>query len=210
MNVYHLTVTKSVAHFQIKRFKHNDYVRTYNIEALTNVVNRNISVKFYQNCLSIFIWLFMTADLTNCSSALFNIAKIAQTLLLHDKRYLIADLPESRANPHTHGYGQRDLATIKHIVANWPKPRAQLPIRHRSKRFVRKHALFTRRFELVGVLINKEAARWWGRQQVSWWLFSMFNGNKFNGRANGRFATRWRYSNKLRQWAYYSTTNLNN
>ena len=48
MDVRHKAVTKSVARSQIKRFKHEDYVRMYNGGALTNVVNRRIGLKLHQ------------------------------------------------------------------------------------------------------------------------------------------------------------------
>ena len=54
-----------------------------------------------------------------------------------DKRYLLADLPDGRPNPHTHAYGHRDLASEEHLVADKPKPGAKLIIRHREERFTR-------------------------------------------------------------------------
>ena len=42
MDIRHKAVAKGVAHYQIKRFKHEDYVRMYNGGALTNVVNRRL------------------------------------------------------------------------------------------------------------------------------------------------------------------------
>ena len=47
-----------------------------------------------------------------------------------DKRYLLADLPESRPNLNTHAYGHRDLAAEEHLVADQPEPGAKLIIRH--------------------------------------------------------------------------------
>ena len=56
INVMHKAVAKGVvARSQIKRFKHEDYVRMYNAEALTNVVNRRIGSKLHQVGLTIFI-----------------------------------------------------------------------------------------------------------------------------------------------------------
>ena len=55
MNVRHKAVAKGVARSQIKRFKHEDYVRMYNGGALTNVVNRRIGSKRHQVLLIIFI-----------------------------------------------------------------------------------------------------------------------------------------------------------
>ena len=42
MDVRHKAVAKGVARSQIKRFKHEDYVRMDNGGSLTNVVNRRI------------------------------------------------------------------------------------------------------------------------------------------------------------------------
>lgn len=39
----HKAVANSLARFEIIRFKHKDYVRMYNSEALVNVINRRIS-----------------------------------------------------------------------------------------------------------------------------------------------------------------------
>ena len=55
MDMWHKAVAKSVARSQIKRFKHEDYVRMYNGGASTNVVNRRIGSKLYQVRLNIFI-----------------------------------------------------------------------------------------------------------------------------------------------------------
>ena len=48
MDIRHKAVAKGVARFQIKRFKHEDYVRMFNGGALTNVVNRRIGSKLHQ------------------------------------------------------------------------------------------------------------------------------------------------------------------
>ena len=53
MDVRHKAVAKGVARSQIKRFKHEDYVRMYNGGALTNVVNRRIGSKLHQVRLTI-------------------------------------------------------------------------------------------------------------------------------------------------------------
>ena len=63
MDVTHKAVAKGVARSQIKRFKHEDYVRMYNGGALTNVVNRRIGSKLYQVRLTNYLW--MTAHLNN-------------------------------------------------------------------------------------------------------------------------------------------------
>ena len=55
MDVRHKAVAKGVARSQIKRFKHEDYVRMYNGEALNNVVNRRIGSKLHQVRLIILI-----------------------------------------------------------------------------------------------------------------------------------------------------------
>ena len=57
-------VATSVARSQIKRFKHENYVRMYNGWAITNVVNCRIGSKFQQVSLIIFIWICLTAHLT--------------------------------------------------------------------------------------------------------------------------------------------------
>ena len=48
MDVRLKAVAKGVTLSQIKRFKHEDYVRMYNGGALTNVVNRRIGSKLHQ------------------------------------------------------------------------------------------------------------------------------------------------------------------
>ena len=48
MDVRHKEVAKIVTRFQIKRFKHEDYVRMYNGGALINVANRRIGSKLHQ------------------------------------------------------------------------------------------------------------------------------------------------------------------
>ena len=48
MDITHKAVAKGVARSQIKRFKHEDYVRMNNGGALTNVVNRRIGSKLHQ------------------------------------------------------------------------------------------------------------------------------------------------------------------
>ena len=55
MDVRHKAVAKGVARSQIKRCKHEDYVRMYNGGALINVVNRRIGSKLHQVLLTIFI-----------------------------------------------------------------------------------------------------------------------------------------------------------
>ena len=48
IGVRHNAVAKGVAQSQIRRFKHEGYVRMYNGGALTNVVNRRIGCKLHQ------------------------------------------------------------------------------------------------------------------------------------------------------------------
>ena len=55
MDVPHKAVANGVARIQIKRFKHEDYVRMYNGGVLTNVVNRRINSKLHQVRLIILI-----------------------------------------------------------------------------------------------------------------------------------------------------------
>ena len=47
MDIRHKTVAKGLARSQIKRFKHEDYVRMLNGGAVTNVVNRRIGYKLH-------------------------------------------------------------------------------------------------------------------------------------------------------------------
>ena len=55
MDVRHKAVAKGVDRSQIKRLKHEDYVRMYNGRAVTNVVNRRICSKLHQVRLTILI-----------------------------------------------------------------------------------------------------------------------------------------------------------
>ena len=55
MDVRHKAVANGVARSQIKRFKHEDYVRMYTGGALINVVNRRIGSNFHQVRLIIYI-----------------------------------------------------------------------------------------------------------------------------------------------------------
>ena len=48
MDARNKAVAKGRARFKINRFKHEDYVRMYNGEAQTNVVNRCIGSKLHQ------------------------------------------------------------------------------------------------------------------------------------------------------------------
>ena len=55
MDTWHKAVAKGVSRAQIKRFKHEDYVRMYNGGDQTNVVNRRIGSKLNQVRLTISI-----------------------------------------------------------------------------------------------------------------------------------------------------------
>ena len=46
-----------------------------------------------------------------------------------DKRYLLADMPDSRPNPNTHAYGHCDLAAEEHLVrsSSFGTPRSDSP-----------------------------------------------------------------------------------
>ena len=55
IDVRRKAAAKGVMRFQIKRFKHEDYVRIYNGEALINIVNLRIGFKLKQVRLIIYI-----------------------------------------------------------------------------------------------------------------------------------------------------------
>ena len=55
IDVRHKVVAIIVARSQIKRFKHEDYVRMYNGGVLTNVINCRIGSKLHQVRFTIFI-----------------------------------------------------------------------------------------------------------------------------------------------------------
>ena len=61
-----------------------------------------------------------------------------------DKRYLLADMPNGQSNPNTHAYGHRDLVTDVNLLADHPKPGAELVIRQMKERFKSRHARFIR------------------------------------------------------------------
>ena len=94
----------------------------------------------------------MTAQLTICSQVYTMEQEKRGLCLYHDKRYLLADLPDGRPNPNTHAYGYWDLAAEKHLVAVQPEPGAKQIIRHPEERFARLHARVSKRLELVGAL----------------------------------------------------------
>ena len=59
LDIWHKAVAKGVERSQIKRLKHEDYVRMFNGGALTNVVNRRIGFKLHQVRLIISILIFL-------------------------------------------------------------------------------------------------------------------------------------------------------
>ena len=92
MDVRHKAVAKRVARSQIKRFKHEDYVRMYDGGALTNVVNRHIGSKLHQVRQIIFILIFTTAHPSICVQ-MYTMEQEKRGLCPYDdKRYLLADL----------------------------------------------------------------------------------------------------------------------
>ena len=66
IDVQHKAGENGFARSQIKRFKHEDYVRMYNGKALTNVVNRRIGSKLHKVRLIIIILLGMIAHWSIC------------------------------------------------------------------------------------------------------------------------------------------------
>ena len=140
---------KGVARSQIKRFKHENYVRLYNGGALTNVLNCRIGSKYHQVRLIIYILICMTAHLTICFQAYTMEQEKRGLCPYDDKRYSLADLPAGRLNPNTYANGHCDLAAEKHLVADQPKPGAELIIRIPKERFARRHVRVTRRLELA-------------------------------------------------------------
>ena len=156
MDVRHNSVAKNVARSQIKRFKHEDYLRMYNGGALTNVVNRRIGSKLHQVRFIISILIF-TTEHQSISFQVYTMEQEKRGLCPYDdKRYLLADLPDNRPNPNTHAYGYCDLAAEETRVADQPEPGAELIIRHPDERFARRHACVTRRLELAGAMDMEE------------------------------------------------------
>ena len=78
MDIRNMAVAKGVEPSQLKRLKHENYVRMYNGGALTYVFNRRIGSSHHQVRLIILILICMTANLTIC----FQIYIIKKTLLL--------------------------------------------------------------------------------------------------------------------------------
>ena len=56
----------------------------------------------------------------------------------------------------THAYGNRNLAAEEHLVADQPKPGADLIVQNREERFTTKHARVTRRIKLAGAINMEE------------------------------------------------------
>lgn len=58
-----------------------------------------------------------------------------------DKRYLLADFPDGRANPNTHAYGHRNLANEAQLEEDAPeRPGSDIIIARRENWFVKRHA----------------------------------------------------------------------
>ena len=110
MDIRHKTVAKGVARSQIKRSKHEDYVRMFNGGALTNVVNLRIGSKLHQVRYIISILICITAHLTICVQVYTMEQQKRGLCPYDDKRYLLADLPDGRLNLNTHVYGHCYLA----------------------------------------------------------------------------------------------------
>ena len=83
MAIRHKAVVKGVARSQIKRFKQKDYVRMYNGEALTNLVNRRIGSKLHKVRLIISLLICLTAKLTICFQV-YTIEQIKRGLCQYD------------------------------------------------------------------------------------------------------------------------------
>ena len=94
----------------------------------------------------------MTAHLTICFQVYTMEQQMREFCPYDDKQYLLADLPDGRPNPNTHGYGHRDLAAEEYLVPDQPEPGAELIIWHPEERFARRHARVTRRLELAGAI----------------------------------------------------------
>ena len=145
-------MAKSVARFQINRFKHEDLMRMYNCGASPNFINRRIGFKLHPMHLIIYILICIIAHLT----IYFQMYTMEQTKSglcpYDDQRYLLADLPNGRPNPNTSAYSHRYLAGEQHLVADQPKPGAKLIIQHPEQRFARRHARVTRRLKVAGAM----------------------------------------------------------
>ena len=77
----------------------------------------------------------MTAHLTICFQV-YTMEQEKRGLYPNDeKRYLLADLPDSPPNPNTHAYVHRDLELEEHLEADQPEPGAELIIRQFVERF---------------------------------------------------------------------------
>ena len=149
MDIRHRAVAMGVARSQIKRFNHEDNVRMFNGEALTNVVNRRIGSKLHQVRLIISILICIIAHLTICFQVYIMKQEKRKLCQYDNKRYLLADYPDGRSNSNTHAYGHCNLATEKHLIADKPELGAELIIRHPEERFARRHARVTKRLEFA-------------------------------------------------------------
>ena len=80
IDVRHKAVAKGVARSQIRRFNHKEYVRIYNGEALTNVVNRRIGSKLNQVRLNYFDFNIHNRTLNSLFSGVHHAAGKARTM----------------------------------------------------------------------------------------------------------------------------------
>ena len=74
----------------------------------------------------------------------------------NDKRYLLADMLDGQPNPNTHAYGHRDLVTEENLVADHPKPGAELVIRQIEERFKCRHARVITRIQNDNTMEEEE------------------------------------------------------
>ena len=118
MDIRHKAMATGMARSQIKRFKHEHYVRMFNGGAITNVVDHRIGSKLHQVRFIISILICITAHLTICVQVYTMEQEKRGLCPYHDKRYLLADLPDCRPNPNTYAYGHCDLASEEHLMAD--------------------------------------------------------------------------------------------
>ena len=116
---------------------------------MTNVVNRRIGSKLHRVRLIISILICITTHLTICVQVYIMEQEKRGLCPYDDKRYLLADLPDSRTNSNTHAYGHCDLAAEEHLMADQPKPGAKLIIRHPEERLAQRHSRVTKRLKLA-------------------------------------------------------------
>ena len=110
------SVAKGISRANIKRFTHEDYVEMFCGGNLQPVVNRRIQSKLHQ---------------------VYSLEQTKRGLCPYDdKRYLLADFPDSRPNPNTHAYGHRDIANEAQLEkdVSW-RPGIYIIIMRRENRF---------------------------------------------------------------------------